>query len=192
MHGVIPTGHAIPASFQLGRAWFVGYVEPSAMIWNEDDGRFSIEKTITENGFETFAPAQEKMGMRRGRKIRIISSVFGSYVFIRFDRDLDNWGNLCAYDYKYGYGIKGFIDILKNNNAPIRVPDIVVSRLQQAVAMGVFGLQPLAIDTEVEITEGQFAGMIGKIKSATKKRRVKVLLKMLATVDIDPCFLRKI
>jgi len=203
MHGMImkeeqQVNHAsdyTPASFPLGRAWFAAFVELASMIWkeaNEDrPAGFAMERAIADLGFETFAPAQEKFGIQRGRKVKVITPVFGPYLFVKFDREKDDWGNLRAFDYRYGGGIKGFIDILKNQNIPMRVPDLIIEHLKQAVDLGVFGLSPLTIGTQVEITEGRFAGFIGKIKSASKKRRVRVLLNMLATVDIDPCFLRK-
>ena len=192
MHGTLDvTEHqtTVPASFPLGRAWFAAFVEAASMTWK--DNCFAMERAIADLGFETFAPPQEKFGIQRGRRVKIVSPVFGPYVFVKFDRERDDWGNLRAFDYRYGGGIKGFIDILKNQNIPMRVPDLVIDRLKQAVDIGVFGISPLNIGTQVEITEGRFAGFIGKIKSASKKRRVRVLLNMLATVDIDPCFLRK-
>ena len=132
------------------------------------------------------------MAIRRQHKVKLITPLFGPYVFIKFDRERDPWGKLRAYDARDGVGIKGFVDIQKNNNIPVRIADLVIQRLKQAVDAGYFGLTPIPIDTKVEIMEGPFAGLIGAIKSTSKHRRAKVLLKMLGAIDIDPCFLRKI
>lgn len=179
----------LPASFPIGRCWFAAVVEYAAMHW--DASCFGIEHLLRGLGFETYAPAEQKMGIVRGRKMKIIRPALGPYIFVKFDRERDEWGGLRAYDHRDAVGIKGFVGLIKNNNFPIRVPDIAIDKLKQADELGLFGLSPLKPGTDVEIMNGPFAGFIGKILSATKERRAKILLKMLGTVDIDPCFLRK-
>lgn len=195
MHGMVMieqrTDQSIlPASFPLGRCWFAAVVEYAAMQWRVDC--FAIEWLLRDLGFETFAPPEQKMAIRRGRKVKLITPALGPYVFIKFDRERDQWGGLRAYDHRDRTGIKGFVELLTNNGFPVRVPDVAMDKLKRADELGLFGLTPLPLGTDVEIMDGPFAGLIGKIRSATKHRRAKILLKMLGTVEIDPCFLRKI
>ena len=187
----------LPAIFPLGQCWFAAMVEYGAMQWEEADQKrgagFVIERAISDElGLETFAPPEQKMAIRRGRKVKLITPALGPYVFIKFDRERDPWGSLSAYDYRNRSGIRGFVELLTNNGFPVRVPDIAIEKLKRAVDLGLFGLSALQPGTDVEIMEGPFAGFIGKIKSATKQRRAKILLKMLGSIEVDPCFLRKI
>lgn len=175
---------------QTEKFWFVAAVESSALAWQS--GKFGIERKINDLGFYTFVPWEERTEIKRNRRIKTYRPVFGSYIFVQFDRQGDEWGELRAYDDRHGDGIKGFIDILKNNNVPMRIPDMIISKIKNAFDLGLFNSNPLPKETPVEIMEGPFAGLIGIIKSTSKKRRVKVLLKHLGLLDLDPAYLRKV
>ena len=175
---------------QIEKSWFVASVESPTLAWK--DGKFAIERKINDLGFETFIPWEERTGIKRNRRIKEYRPVFGSYIFVQFDRDGARWGELRPYNDRHGDGIKGFIDILKNNNIPMRIPDVVMSRIRNAFDLGLFNSNPLPKETPVEVMEGPFAGLIGIIKSTSKKRRVKVLLKHLGLLDLDPAYLRKV
>lgn len=179
-----------PASFPLGKAWFACVVDYLAMAW--DHTKFAIEHDINALGFETFAPREEKIIRRRGRKVKQVSPAFGPYMFVRFDREADDWGHLRPYDFKSGHGISGFVQIIKNNNIPIRVPDLLIDRLTRAVELGFFGSDPLPEGARVEVMEGQWAGFLGKIKRARPGKKAEVVMDLLCTLEIDTCFLRKL
>ncbi len=109
--------------------------------------------------------------------------VFPGYLFASFDRERDDWGAINQID--------GVIGILEVNHIPSRVPDIIIDRLRNAVEAGVFEkASALSIGDTVEIMEGPFTGEMARIKSATAKKRVRILLGMLK-LEIDPCFLRR-
>lgn len=175
---------------QTEKSWFVAVVEGSTLAWQS--GKFGIERKINDLGFSTFVPWEERTEIKRNRRIKAYRPVFGPYIFVQFDRQGDEWGALRAYDDRHGDGIKGFIDILKNNNVPMRIPDMIISKIKNAFDLGLFNSNPLPKETPVEIMEGPFAGLIGIIKSTSKKRRVKVLLKHLGLLDLDPAYLRKV
>lgn len=166
----------VPASFPLGRAWFVVCVLGR---W-EALARADIEAL----GFEVFCPIERKTKILRGRKTEVTEPVFPGYLFASFDRERDSWGSIAAVD--------GVLDIIMNLGLPVRVPDAVIERLRNADAAGVFDAANKLSDNErVEIMEGPFAGLFARVKSASKKDRVKILLDCLGAIDIDPCFLRK-
>lgn len=175
---------------QIEKSWFVAAVESPTLVWTQ--GKFAIERKINGLGFQTFIPWEERTEIKRNRRIKAYRPVFGPYIFVQFDRENDSWGELRPYNDRHGDGIKGFIDILKNNNVPMRIPDLVMSRIRNAFDLGLFNSSPLPKGTSVEIMEGPFASLIGIIKSTSKKRRVKVLLKHLGLLDLDPAYLRKV
>lgn len=191
------------ASYPLGRAWFVVFVSATEMHWSKDEkaseernrdvGYFPVERAINELGFETYVPVETKREMVSGRRVVLVQPVFGRYVFVRFDREADDWGEIKRED-QFSRGIKGVHRVLRDAfDAPIRVPDTVMSFIRWAETAGVLTpTRGLAPGATVEIEGGPFAGLIGKLKSASKHKRAKVLLKMLGTVDVETCFLKKI
>ncbi len=166
----------IPASFPLGRAWFVACVESR----RETDA----QATIRGLGFDVFCPMEAKTKRLRGRRVECREAVFPGYLFVSFDRERDDWGAIADAD--------GVMGILKNGQMPSRVHDIIIARLRNMDEAGVFDAgNALKEGQPVEIMEGPFAGLIARVKSATAKKRIKILLDHLGAIDIDPSFLRR-
>jgi len=193
-----------PASFPLGRVWCIAVLSPERMQWTvrrrllglvgnaepvyDEHGCFNAERPVIEAGFETFAPCETRTKIRRGRKVIIRNPLFSSYIFIRMDREKDDWPTLLD---------SGDVeDILRVMGIPVRVPDQFIELLERAEQAGAYDYSaeksPFSVGESVEIAEGPFTGIIAKIKSARPRQRVKLLLQALGTIDIDPCFLRKI
>lgn len=168
----------VPASFPLGRGWFV------ACVMGQQAHK--AVKEIGELGLPVFYPTQTVQKVVRGRKTFSNVPIFSGYMFVSFDRERDNWGAILE--------VNGVIAILQNLNIPVRVPDLIIERLKNMVAAGVFEkASALAVGDRVEITEGPFAGLFAKVKSASPRKRAKVLLEELRAVpvDIDTYALRK-
>ena len=182
MHALIDSQSIIPASFQKGAAWFVVSVEWAKMRWNGD--LFKVERDIRALGFQTFAPAQHQLKIVRQRRRVLVTPAFGCYLFVRFDRELDDWGQIL--------GVRGVYGVLSNAYMPMRIPDIVIERIRRAEQAGAFGLKALEPGTLVEIMEGPWSGFIAKVLAASPKKRAKLLLGSIGKLDIDPCFLRKV
>ena len=170
----------VPASFPLGRAWFV-----AGVMGRQEAAAASDIRAL---GFDVFCPMQTRPKRERGRRVERSEPLFAGYIFASFDRELDDWGSILEVD--------GVMDILSNGQLPVRVPDVEIQRLRQAEQAGVFDFtspaSSLAIDERVEITEGPFAGLIGRVRKAAANKRVKILLDALGAVDVDPTFLRKV
>jgi transcriptional antiterminator RfaH len=167
----------IPASFPLGRAWFVVCVE----------GRHEVEVSgeIERMGFGVFCPMETKTKIRRRRRVDVREAVFPNYLFTAFDREREDWGLITSVD--------GVIGLITNGNMPVRVPDVVIDRLRNADAAGVFdAANKLNAGERVEIMEGPFATLFARVKSASKKDRMRIVLDSFGEMDIDPCFLRKV
>jgi transcription antitermination factor NusG len=81
--------------------------------------------------------------------------------------------------------IDGVSGVLRAEGKPSFVPDAVIDALRRARDGGIFDRTRdcgIPVGTEVMITEGPFAGLIGKIKSATSKHRPRILLHFLGRV----------
>lgn len=181
----------VPASFVSGPAWFVAFASPAEMHWSKGalGWDFPVVRRIEEAGFETFVPLERSTVMRNGRRRELIRPLFGGYLFVRFDRSSDEWANI-----KH---IQGVIDLLTDNDKfPIRVPDAEIRKFQRWEEAGVFdfrrGRSAFSEGDTVEIKEGPFAGFIAKVRSASPRKRVKLLLGALGELSIDPTFLAKV
>lgn len=181
----------IPASFIRGMAWFVAFAAPTEMHWSldrEGRGHFPAERSIEELGFECFVPREVRRITRRGRKAEQVNPVFGSYVFVRFDRERDDW-NVIRH-------IPGIHDILSSLDIPIRVPDKIVAYFKRCEAGGMFDYttprSAFKAGDDVEIKEGPFSTLIGKVRSASPRKKIRVLLDGLGTLEIEAGFLAKV
>ena len=182
----------IPASFPLGMAWYVVFVSATEMrhskdrdAGDDDPGYFPIERRINEASFETYVPVEITKEIRKGKRIKRVVPIFGSYVFVRFDIERDEWGEILS--------LEGVHKILRQLDIPKRVPDDVIEFIRRCEEGGLFGGEGLKPGDKVSIKkDGPFSHLIGKIKSTTKNKRTKVLLGELGVVDIETCYLEKI
>jgi transcription antitermination factor NusG len=188
----------LSASFPLGRAWFVVFASSAEMHWSKmprkwgepEAWSFPVVRRIENEGFETFVPRERRIIRFNGRKIERVIPLLGSYIFVRFDREADDWGVINPVD------ICGVHGLLRNaDDLPIRVPDMAIEKLQRAEDQGAFDftrpMSAFAEGEEVEILEGPFAGLIAKVRSCEPRKRAKLLLTGLGKLEIDPSSLRK-
>lgn len=171
----------VPASFPLGNAWFV----ICCYAKQEADAKSDIESL----GYEVWYPEERRIVIQRQRKVEILRPLFPGYIFVSFDREKHAWASINDLD--------GVFCVMTNGNLPMRVHDIVMEQLRRAQEAGAWDRTNPAsnfkINELVEIAgDGPFAGLTARIKSATAKKRVKILLESLATITIDPVFLRKL
>lgn len=187
-----------PISYPIGRAWYVlelrSYSERldlyGRLEFDAKTGLFEIEKEIAKLGFDGYVPKEKRFIRRRGRQVKIINALIPGYAFVFFDADRDEWEKLLDID--------GVIDVLQQNEIPVRIGGKdtgVIDRIRRAEMAGAFDYtiptSAYGVGDRVEIKEGPFAGLIAKIKSATAKKRVKIIMDFFGTVEIDPCFLVK-
>ncbi len=187
----MPAHHMLPASFPLGMAWFVVFASPAEMHWSKLPlgWDFPVVSRIEAEGYETFVPVERRTIIRNRKKREQIKPLLGSYVFVRFDREADDWGNILS--------VQGVHDILSNaNDLPLRVPDLEIAKLRRLSEAGVFDFtKPRSAFREgdtVRIEDGPFAGLIAKVRSASPKKRIRLLLDGLGKLEIDPSQLVKV
>lgn len=165
----------------MGLSWHVLAVMPRR--------EFAAERDVMDLGFETYIPRMRRTKVYRGRRLKVVEPLLVGYIFVAFDRLLDSWGEIETVDDAWGLLKQGLIP------SAVRVGEL--DRLRAAEVAGLFdftrhGLSYGEGDT-VEIADGHaLAGLRAIVKSATGKKRIKVLLKSLGVLDIDPSFLRKV
>lgn len=134
------------------KQWFVSTTKPS------QEARAAIE--LTKQDFRVFLP------------IHTMRPMFPGYIFVQFDRDVDNWGVIKS--------TRGCVDLLKNGFVPANVRDDVMEAIMsyrppvevpETEAVFTMG-QP------VKIVDGPCAGLQG-LFVADKKSRVMALLEIM-------------
>jgi transcription antitermination factor NusG len=178
----------VPASFPRGLAWFVAFVSPLEMQRSKDrEGNFffPVERRINEASFETYVPIEVKKEYKRGKHLRREHPVLGPYVFVRFEP--------CrARDRSAILNTEGVHSLLGAMDVPQRVPDGLIQALRRAEEAGLFGGEGFKAGDRVEILDDRFSGLIARVKSASKKKRVQLILAELGTIELDAHQVRKI
>ena len=149
--------------------WVVCYTEPR--------GERRAADGMTGAGTVCFLPMEKFRG--KPGKPPVERPLFPRYLFTKID-DGDEWGRLMKID--------GVLDVLRNNNTPMRIPEFQISGLRKAEECGLFDhttINPngFAIGEQVRVAEGPFTGFnaeirefIGKIRSATAIKRARILV----------------
>lgn len=175
-----------------GPLWHVAYVETSTEIQTAQD----IHDTL---GFPVFVPAERVWTVRRGRRVQACKPLFEGYIFPCVDPYRQDWSRL--------RGVDGVIDVLgaprDREGIPSYIPTAWIDAMRKAQEMGVFDrTTPLPdgfkVGDIVTITEGPFAGLqaeiisfIAKMRSATAKKRAKLLAAVLGRFEMDITSLEK-
>lgn len=164
-----------------GLAWFVVAVAPRR--------EFAVERDVMDLGYETYIPRMTRRVFYKGRRLTRVEPLLSGYIFVQFDPLIGEWGAIEDCDDVWS--------VLKHADIPTAVRAGELELLRQAEVAGLFdfsrpGLSYGEGDT-VEIGDGHpFAGLRAIVKAATSKKRIRLILKSLGMLDIDPMFLRKV
>jgi len=139
--------------------------------------------------FETYLP---KIAVRRshaGQVKTVFRPLFPSYVFVRLDPDRARWRSI--------NGTLGVRYILANDGRPQSLRGGFVEALQAHETDGVIALpsDEFAPGDDVEILGGPLASQIGRILSADRAGRVRLLLELLGgevITTLPEQFVRKV
>ncbi len=147
--------------------WFV--------IWTTPRAEANAIEEIERLGFKAYCPLEKCRRFRRNRREIFTRPLFPRYAFVQFDPH-EPWSEICHAD--------GVVDLLRNDNIPMRVPDGFVENLQHLQQLGLFDHTklpaPFPIGSSVMLdASGPFAELIGKVKRARSRERVDVLIKYL-------------
>lgn len=153
----------IQASFGIGLRWYAFYTQARA--------EKKAEEAIRGLGFPVFVPFEKKIRRKPGRKSQPYEApYFPRYGFVQFEINDDRWGGIVDAD--------GVTDLVRTAGVPRTVPDSVIDALKLADSMGLLDrTQPFKTGIEVEVTEGPFSALIGKVMRARTGDRADVLFK---------------
>lgn len=121
-----------------------------------------------------FLPVQLKTEIRRRQRIVISEPLFPSYLFAQIETD-DDWNATKT--------CKGVSYIIPNSGRPVAILNRAIEILKMAEKAGAFdfraGKSKFQPGDNVEILTGPFTGLIAKVQSASPRKRVKILMKLL-------------
>lgn len=146
-----------------GNAWFVVYTKPR----QEAVAKENLER----QNFEVYFPQLEIVKRHKGELIPFIGPFFPRYIFMRFDRERDNWGSVRS--------TRGVCGLVRFEGVPKAVPPKLIETLRQNENGD--NLQQLAEKTwkpgdTIEIEQGPFAGYRCIFQAQKSSDRVFVLL----------------
>lgn len=155
----------IPASFPKELRWYAFHTHPQA--------EKAAGESIQDLGYKAFIPHEKRIRRRPGLKPKHYeAALFPRYGFVQFDINDHRWGGIVDTD--------EIVDVLRRHGIPCAVPNHIIEGLQLAESVGVFDKTiPFKTGGSVEVTEGPFAGWIGKIMRSRTDDRVDVLLNIL-------------
>ena len=96
-----------------GTSWFLAQFKPNS--------HRIAERNLTQQGFQTFLPMQERTTQRRGKFITSLAPLFPGYLFVAFDTVQGGWRAVNS-----TYGISRLVSLGKE---PVAVPLDLVSEL---------------------------------------------------------------
>ena len=158
----------VPASFPAGPAWYV------ANTYRGREQRAGEE--VEGLGFEVFIPVEKYRAKVNSRKtIEKTRVLFTQYLFVYFDIDRDQWGQIARAD--------AVRKIMGSCQTPRAIPDEFIDSIRNAENMGLFDKTTahlrMSDGDEMEVLDGPFTGLVGKFAKGTSKRRVELLLEVL-------------
>ena len=148
--------------YHQGTSWFLAQCKPNS--------HRIAERNLTQQGFQTFLPMQEKTAPRRGKFVTSLVPLFPGYLFVAFETAQGGWHTINS-----TYGISRLIGFGKD---PVPLPLDLVSELMLRCDEAGKLLPPriLKPGDEVCLTSGPFANFVATIEDITPDKRVWVLL----------------
>jgi len=146
--------------------WYLVYAKPR----QETVARMNLER----QGYSVYLPLVRQPRRHKGRMITVVAPMFPRYLFIRLDRQTDNWGPIRS--------TFGVVSIVRFGQAAAAVPDDLIVLLrsrEDESGIQVLPLEQYRHGAKVRITEGGFAGYEGIFIAHSGRDRVTVLLEVL-------------
>lgn len=141
---------------------------------------------IENQGYTTCLPMVKLKKTVRGKRQVVEEALFPGYLFIQIDMESANFNAIRS--------TRGVNDFVKFGGIPSAIPSSVVAHFQQFEGVDIEPVASLSTGTEVEITEGPFAGLEAVYSMPKGDERCLVLLDMMGKqqqLEIEESKLRK-
>lgn len=136
---------------------------------------FLARQELQELEIGAFLPTQTRSIVIRKKRTVISEALFTRYIFIEADLTNETYSLINA--------CHGIEYLIANDGKPATVPNQTIELLKMAEKSGMFDFSKPKMKFEpgdnVEILTGPFTGFIAKVQSASPRKRVKVLMKLL-------------
>ena len=148
------------------------------------------EEQLNNQKYETYRPLARRIRRRQGRMVEKIESLFPRYIFIRLDKDVDNWAPI-----RSTRGVAGFV---RFGIEPAVVDDgliILLKQRQDEYSQNVIELDRHKKGEKLIIETGPFKGIDAIFHSYNGEERAVVLLNMLhkqTKLEISPAKISRI
>ena len=131
-------------------------------------------RNLERQGYTIYLPLVRQVRRREGKRVSVVTPMFPRYLFIRLNRETDNWGPIRS--------TLGVVSVVRFGQVPAAVPDDLVELLQKREDEK--GIQVLPAEqyrpgAKIRITDGGFAGYEAVFLARSGRDRVTVLLKVL-------------
>lgn len=123
--------------------------------------------------FECYRPVRHVERCRDGRSYQVAESLFPGYVFVRLDRQTDNWQTIRS--------TRGVLQIIRFHEYPLPVPDELIERLRERLSDPAMNEPYLKPGQLVRIIAGSFAQLEAIFLASDGDQRVVLLLTILQT-----------
>lgn len=133
---------------------------------------------LERQGFAAFCPRFRKTRRHARRIDHVLSPVFPGYIFVRFDRDQDQWRSI--------NGTVGVSRLVGNSSArPQPMPDAametIMARCEGGVMVG--AMDAFHQGQQVRLLSGPFADQLAEVERLHDRGRVRVLLNILGGIS---------
>ena len=151
----------------LGKIWYVVHTRPHA--------ERSAVDNLSRQGYETYLPCCRRWRRHARRKEVVQRPLFPRYAFVALDLMRDRWRPILS--------TFGVADVVRAGDGPAAVPIGVVEQIRDQERGGAFDetthIGSLPAGAAVRVSEGPFAGLIGRLQRLAEGGRVAVLLELL-------------
>lgn len=155
----------LPISFPMGKSWYC--------VYSEIRKETKVAAELGSLGFESYLPMGKCRKHRRGEG-RGWMLAFPRYLFVRFDINKDDWGQI--------KDIWGVQDLIRFDGIPVKIRDETVDEMRRLQDIGFYDERgPIQIrpGEMIRAVSGPFAERVGKFMRATRKGRIEVLFGIL-------------
>ncbi len=151
-----------------GKKWYLVYSKPRQEIV----ARMQLER----QGYQTYLPMLRTPRRRLGKRTIKIEPMFPRYLFIRLNKNTDNWAPIRS--------TVGVSNLVRFGMEPAPVPDDLIAVIRDRDDHS--GVQDVPLHEfrpgqMIRIEEGPFTGYEGIFVATTSRERVMVLLDIVGT-----------
>lgn len=148
----------------IAKAWYVVFCKAQ----KESDAQEHLER----QGYEVFLPYMQVKKRQRGAYKNVTEPMFPRYLFIRLDRENDNWSPIRS--------TRGVISMVRFGTEYARVSDALIASLFARVTAEESPKGPLFVEGEsVRVIDGPFEGYEAIFTAQKGQERAIILLSLI-------------